>query len=459
MSSQYEGVIKMVRFLGSVAALLWLLPAGIVVAAEAAPAQPAPPAGAETAAPAASQPPEIEEAHKIFRAGDLDKAMKTLQAAIQKNPDLSPPQVIMAKWFAAANQGEMVRGALERATVSAPNDPEAFQILGDVAMRNRQVTEAGLLFEKAYAVARNLKEPGPRIASIKRRALAGLAMVAEARQDWPGAQTQLEALVAEDPKDASALQQLGHVLFMQKKEDLALEKLREAAKLNPSLLGAEATVAQLYQQAGDVKNAGKWMLEAIKANPRDAKTRVTAAQWSFEIGKLDQAEEQAKAAVQLEPESLNCQLVRGLVALLRKDYKTAEEFYGKAHLQAPSNFTATNNLALALAGQEEESKKRLGLEYAQVNARVYPDQSEAFSTAGWALYRIGRIDEAEVNLRKAASLPRPSPDTFYFLARVALDRGRKDEAKMILQVPALKSSMPYLMRKEAESLIEELSGR
>ena len=44
----------------------------------------------------------------------------------------------------------------------------AFQILGDVAMRNRQVTEAGLLFEKAYGIARNLKEPGPRIASIMR---------------------------------------------------------------------------------------------------------------------------------------------------------------------------------------------------------------------------------------------------------------------------------------------------
>jgi tetratricopeptide (TPR) repeat protein len=447
----------MVRFFGLATAFLWALPAGGIVAAEAAPAQPAPPAGAETAA--ASQPPEIEEAHKIFRSGDFDKAMKTLQAAIQKNPDLSPPQVIMARWFAAANQGDMVRGALEQTIATAPNDPEAYQILGDVAMRNGQVTEAGLLFEKAYGIARSLKEPGPRISSIKRRALAGLAMVAEARQDWAGAQTQLEALLAEDPKDAPALQRLGHVLFAQKKEDLALEKLREAAKLNASLLGAEATLAQFYQQAGDVKNAGKWMLEAIKASPRDAKTRVAAAQWSLEIGKLDQAEDQAKAAVQLEPESLNAQLVRGQVALLRKDYKTAEEFYEKAHLEAPRNFVATNNLALALAGQEEESKRRLGLDYAQINVRVYPEQSEAFSTIGWALYRLGRLDEAEANLRKAISLPRAAPDTYYFLARVMLDRGRKDDAKMILQAPALKTSVPFLMRKEAELLTEELSGR
>jgi tetratricopeptide (TPR) repeat protein len=449
----------MSRFLACFAALFWLLPTAIAAAAEAAPAQSTPPAAAEGAAAAASQPPELEEAFKVFRAGDLDRAMKTLQAAAQKNPDLAPAQVIMAKWFMAANQGDMARGALERATSGAPNDPEAYQILGDVALRNRQVTEAGLLFEKAYGLARNVKEPGPRITALKRRTLAGLAMVAEARQDWPGAQTQLEALLAEDPKDAAALEQLGHVLFVQKKEDLAVEKLREAAKLNPAFLNAEATVAQLYQQAGDVKNAGKWMLESIKANPRDAKTRIAAAQWSFEIGKLDQAEEQAKAAAQLEPGSLNAQLVRGLVALLRKDYKTAEEFYEKAHLQAPSNFAATNNLAMALLGQDEESKKRLGLEYAQINTRVFSDESEAFSTAGWAFYRLGRIEEAEANLRKAANMPRPSPDTFYFLARLMLDRGRREEAKMLLQTQALKSSAPFLMRKEAEALNEELSGR
>jgi len=403
--------------------------------------------------------PEIEEAAKIFRSGDYDGALKALQAAGKKYPDLPPPQVIMAGWFAASNQGAMARGALEQAVIASPNDPEAYQLLGETAMRNRAVTEAGLLFEKVLALTRGVKDPTPRIVSLKRRALGGLASVAEARQDWSAAQTHLEALLAEEPKNAMALQQLGRVLFMQKKEDLAVEKLREAAKANESLLGAEVTLAQLCQQAGDVKNAGKWMLEAIKASPRDAKTRVAAAQWSYEIGKLDQAEEQAKAAVQLDPESLDCQLIRGLVALVRKDFKTAQEFYEKAHLRAPSNFTATNNLAMALAGQDEESKRRLALEYAQINARVYPDQAEALSTLGWAYYRLGRLDEAEANLRKAVSLPRPTPDTFYFLARILIERGRKDDAKTILQSPAMKSPAPYLMRKEAETLLEELSGR
>mgnify|MGYP003758657427 CR=1 FL=1 len=432
---------------------------GVACFGEFAAAQPPAGPAPEGTATAAPKIPELAEAAKVFRSGDYDSALKMLQAAAKKYPELPPPQVVMAGWFAASSQGAMTRGALEQAVTDSPNDPEAYQLLGEMAMRSRQVAEAGLLFEKVAALTSGAKDPASRIASFKQRALGGLAAVAEARRDWVGAQTHLEALLAAEPKNAAALQQLGRMLFMQKKEDLAVEKFREAAKLDEGLAGAEVTMAQLYQQEGDVKNAGKWMLEAIKANPRDAKTRVASAQWSYEIDKLDQAEEQAKAAVQLDPDSFNGQLVRGLVALARKDFKTAQEFYEKAHLQAPGNLTATNHLALALAGQEEESKRRLAVEYAQINARVFPDQVEALATLGWTYYRTNRIDEAEVALRKANSLGRPTPDTLYFLARVMADRGRKEDAKMILESPIMKSPGAYLMRKEAEALLAELSGR
>ncbi len=416
-------------------------------------------AAAEGAAASEAKIPELEEAAKLFRIGDYDGAMRAMQAAIKTHPELPPAEVMMASWFAAGNQPAMTHDACQRAVMAAPNDPEPYQILGEMLMRNRQIVEATLLFEKALSLVESSKQATPRLKSIKVRSLGGLAAAAMARQAWDVAQSQLEALLNEDPKNASALQQLGQALFMQKKEDLALEKLREAAKLDDTLLGGEATLAQLYHQIGDEKSAGKWMLEAIKASPRDPKTRILAAQWSYDIGKFDQAEEQAKAAVQLDPTSLNAQLIRGAVALIRKDFKTAQEFYEKAHLQSPSHLTATNNLALALAEQEEESKRRLALEYAQINARIYPEQSETLATLGWALYRLGRLDEAQSTLGKAISLPRPSPDTFYFAARVVAERGRKDEARMLLQSPIMKTTAPYLMRKEAEALLEQLSGR
>ncbi len=282
-------------------------------------------------------------------------------------------------------------------------------------------------------------------------------MVAGARQDWPAAQKYLEGLLAEDPKNAAALQELARVLFQQKKANDALLRLKEAAAADPNVVTPEAILAQYYEQAGDRTNATRFMVEALKVNPRDLKTRLVAAQWSWETDQLKQAAEQADAALQLDPNSIEALILRGIVALFQKDAKKAEECFQQAHLLSPANFAASNNLALALAEQDDEAKKRRALEYAQVNYRLNPNPrpAEAASTLGWVLYRLGRLDEAEAALAQAARAGNLSADTAYYIARVQVDRGQKDQARQLLE-QALKTTRPFLLRKEAETLLESL---
>jgi tetratricopeptide (TPR) repeat protein len=116
-----------------------------------------------------------------------------------------------------------------------------------------------------------------------------------------------------------------------------------------------------------------------------------------------------------------------------------------------------NNLALALAGQNDDAKRRLALEYAQLNARQYPDQPDAAAMLGWVLYRQGRVEEAEANFRKvlSASGGRASQDTLYFLARYFADRNRKEDARRFLE-SAMKSPGTFLLRQDARALLNEL---
>lgn len=402
--------------------------------------------------------PELDEPLKEFRTGNVVGALQLLRAAAKKNPELPPPQVILAAWLAEVNQPGMARTALETATLEVPDDPEPYLILADLALRDRQVAEASLLLGKGYDLLAGTRISPKRAAVLKRRALVALATLADSRRDWMQAQKYLESLLAADPKNASAVEQLGRVLFQLKKPEEALAKLQEAAKLDPAnILAPEATLAQLYQQSGDKENAAKWMVAAIKANPRDARVRRVAAQWSLEIGRLDQAEEQAKAALQLDPDSPLSLTVRGTVAMVRKDYKTAEECFGKAHLLAPGNFAALSNLALTLAEEESPAKRRLALEYAQILSRLFPDQADAAGALGWTLYKLGRVDEAELVLRKAVSAPSVSRDTLYFYARVLTDRGRKEEALKLLEAAlAAKPSASFLRRADAEALLGDL---
>lgn len=403
--------------------------------------------------------PESQEALSVFRTGDLDGTFQRLERLAAKHPELPPPKVVMAAWLLEIDQPAMARNALQQAVLDKRDDPEAYLALGEIALRGRQLAEAELLFAKANELLQAAKIAPQRLPVLKRRALAGLVTVADTRRDWLQAEKHLQSLLADDPNNAAALEQLGRVLFQQKKPAEALERLRQAARLDRTVLAPEAILAQLYQQSGDIQNAHKWMAAAINANPRDARVRVAAAQWSYEVGRLEEAETQAKAAVQLDPDSFGANLYRGLIATARKDYPTAEQFLQKAHLRSPANMTAITSLALALAEQQSPAKRRLALDYAQVASRLYPDESEAAAALGRVLYRLGRLDEAESALRRAVSVLRPTPQTLYFYARLLADRGRPEEARKLLQTPPMQASVPSYLDAELRALREELDKK
>ena len=47
------------------------------------------------------------------------------------------------------------------------------------------------------------------------------------------------------------------------------------------------------------------------------------------------------------------------------------------------------------------------------------------------------------------------PDTAYYLAQISFDRGRRDDAKQLLQA-ALKNEQPFYKRTDAEALLERI---
>lgn len=440
------------RLFGTMLSFALILSGGV---AQVALAQPPSGARAEGAMPGGMRVPELEEAIARLRAGDTEGGLAKIRAAVQKRPELSAPQVILAQWHASVNQTSAARAALEQAVIELPTDPEPYLILGEMALRGRQVTEAGLLFEKVNEMLKTSKDTSKRRMQLKQRAVVGLAAVAESRMNWKAAGDYLQELLTDDPKNALALQQLGRILFHQKKLEQALEKLREAVKINEELLTPEAELARLFQQAGDLPNSSKYMVAAIKANPRDYKTRLVAAQWSFETNSFENAEKQAEAALQLDPESLDAKYLRGTAALFLKKYDVAESWLQKAHLQSPSHLATITNLALALVEQKDETKRQLAQEYIELISRGYTDVSEVMSTRGWVLYRVGRLEEAELALRKAFSSGRPSPDSFYYFARLRVDRGHKEEARQMLEA-ALRLPGVFCWRQECEALLAQL---
>jgi Tfp pilus assembly protein PilF len=410
-----------------------------------------------SSAPTEEKNPDLVAALARFRNQDFAGAQQLLKEAVSKGNDLPPAQLILAEWFTQANQTQAARVALERAVLDEPADPEIYVIMSDLALREGRFTEAELALDKATAVLEGFTKSARRKQMLIPRVHANLAAVSEWREAWAKAAEHLAAWLKFDPQSAVAMQRMGRVLFAQGKREEALQQFRAAANVDKTALNPDAIMGRLYEQAGERGKAKASMDAAVKAAPADLKTQLTVSQWALDTGQLAAAQEHADAASKIDPSSLEAKQVRGTVALFQRDYKVAEDCFQAVLIQAPANFAASNNLALALCSQDDESKKRRALEYAQVNVRQYPRQAEAYSTMGWILYDMGQRDEAEKALRTAASSGTVSPDTAYYLARLDIDRDRKAEAKLILE-SAVKATGLFMFRKEADDLLAQLTA-
>jgi tetratricopeptide (TPR) repeat protein len=419
------------------------------------------PSAAETA-PAATgdgtdQMPEVQKAIEAFKKGDVDGAKTQLAAARAKNADLSPPQVILAGFYSQMNNAAGVRNSLEKAVVETPDDPEAYVVLGDIAFGGGRITEAELLFQKASSLLTKLTQSKKRKDNLTLRVLGGMATVAQAREQWATAQKYLEQVLKLEPKNIVALRRLARVQFQQGNAAGALDqlKLAEAAQPeSPNQVSSAATLATFYLGAGDTDNARQWIEYALKKNPRQLGTRLTAAQMMLEMGDFNKAAGEAAAAAQLDPNSLPAKILRGVVALFQQDYAGAAGYFESAHLQAPDNFEAKNNLALALAEQDDQAKKQRALAFAQENARLNQQRPEAISTYGWALYQAGRVAEADRVLQQLLRVGNFAPDTAFYMAQVAYDQGRQDQAKQLLEA-ALKSKV-FSRKADAKALLAKI---
>lgn len=400
---------------------------------------------------------EIRDAMERFQNRDIAGALAMLQSAVKKHPELPPPQIIMAQFSIAANQPAMVLSWLRKAVREAPNDPEAFVMLGQHALSNRRTIEAELLFLNANKLLGQFEGDAKRKETLQTDVYARLANLAGSRKDWKTAQSHVDALLKIQPDNAGAIRLLGRSLFEQKQPAEALAQLKKAAVIDKDSLTPEAILAQWYEAAGSRANATKYMIAALTAKPKDFKTRLAAAEWALQAHEFDQARQQADLAIQLDPDSQGAKQLAGSIAIFQKDYAAAEKYLKAVLDRSPASFAVSNNLALALCEQDDPVKKQLALDYARINSRLYPKDVEPASTHGRVLFRLGKLAEAEQAFRHATSLSRNlTPDTAYYIACVYAERDRKEEAKRLLR-SALKSEGLFSQRQDAEALLQRLS--
>jgi tetratricopeptide (TPR) repeat protein len=409
------------------------------------------------APPSAATRPEITEldrAREYFERGEFARCLESLKTARLANPELLPPQVMLAELHLGANHKAQARAALDQSAAQEPGCAEIYLLLGTMALGDGRGTEAAVLFEKVRSLAAGSSEP------IRKRlqadASAGLAVVAERRGDWPAATACLCTWLESNPKDGPARLRLARAFFRQAKRDKVLAELQRAVQDDPALAPAAILMARFYSETGDVKKAGEWIEYAVKTTPRDPRAQLGAALHYLENDQVERARGHAEAAAKLEPSSVPIKEARGLIAWHRKDYPEAERLFQEIVADAPGNSAARCFWALALAEQPAASKHSRALELVESLARSDSSPGPVLTALGWVYHKNGRRDDAERALRAALQSGTAGADAPYYLARVLTERGRNADVGPLLQL-ALEVPGRFAFRNEAREWLARAS--
>ncbi|WP_165402911.1 tetratricopeptide repeat protein [Pseudoxanthomonas winnipegensis] len=128
------------------------------------------------------------------------------------------------------------------------------------------------------------------------------------------------------------------------------------------------------------------------------------------------------------PDDNNLLYARGLAWERRDRIDRAEADLRRVLVTDPTNTAALNALGYTLADRTDRYKEALELiDRARAAA---PDEAAIIDSYGWVLYRLGRKDEALVQLRRAYTLMK-DPEIAAHLGQLLWEKGQHEEARKL----------------------------
>lgn len=398
---------------------------------------------------------EIEKAGEALARGQAEEAFRLLLEAVKKNPALPPARLMYARMLVSMNQAAPGRANLELAAAEEPEHPEIYLTFAKLSLSEGRISDAVLNCTKALELSQSPRWTADQKKNYQREARQALANAYEARKDWPAARAQLFAWLELEPRNGLVRQRLARALFYMNKPDEALTELAAAVKDDPALDPPAVSMGRLWASKQEFKKAQEQFDAAVKKESGNYKVHLAYADFLLSKGDVDAAKIHAEAAAKIDPKAREVRSVLGLVARHTRDYKEAMRLFQDILNETPADQFASNQLALVLADQSDESARRKALQFAEMNARQYPRSAEAMATLGYVCYRTGNLDNAQKALQASISGGQASSDTAYYLALLLNDRKEYEEAKRLLK-GALDSPGGFVFRKDAQALYDKL---
>jgi tetratricopeptide (TPR) repeat protein len=205
----------------------------------------------------------------------------------------------------------------------------------------------------------------------------------------------------------------------------------EAAKKLPNDRMLQLTLAGQEADSGKPDEAIARVKAMLKGTADDREIYIALAQMQSRLKRWKEAEESIAKAIELSPKSEDknyAMFVAGSIYERQKKYEQAETYFRKVVQDDPRNATALNYLGYMLADRGNHLEEALG--FVRRAVALDPQNGAFLDSLGWAYFKMGKMELAEENLRKAADRMASDPTVHDHLGDLYQQTGRLKQAVM-----------------------------
>jgi putative PEP-CTERM system TPR-repeat lipoprotein len=359
------------------------------------------------------------------RGGDPTEIESLLKKALTANPQSINARFALVAFYARRGDGKQALLAAQEANAASPNDPRTLELLGQVQQATGDATLAVGTFSKLVAAQPDALGPLLRLAG---------ALVAV--QDYDKAIEKMREAQKINPERFEVSRQLAIVYDLAGRSEQALLEIKAMQRRQPGDMRG-------YQLEGDFwAGQQKWQeaeaafRAAQKHAPEDGMVAVKLYATITKAGQAVAANAAADKWLQEHPKDVVLRNYLGERALQKHDYKAAARYYQAVVAQQPDNAMFLNNLAW-VAGELGDSK---ALSYAEKASTLAPTSPAILDTLGMLLVKKGDLTQGLEKLQQAAQLAPNQADIRLHLAKTLIKAGDKAAARKELEVLAQASS-------------------
>jgi Flp pilus assembly protein TadD len=417
------------------------------------------------AAPQARGPMLLQIQRLLARAKDKQASYTILQNISKPYGDLMETHLALAQGAFGMGDGATAQREAAAAMKIKPDSELAVLTAAQVASNNKDATKLVTDFLRKYPDAREVR--------------VAYARSLVEQKDFKLARTQFETLLKEDGEDATTLFALGvlsaqtdqlkdaeyylqrylQVLSAQPEEDRdpsqallllsriaeerrdldsALRYLDQAEPGTEGYLNIQVRRAQLLARKNDIEGARKALEDAQAESTNDGEQlQLLLAESSLlrDANRNQEAADVLKGGLQRFPNNTDLLYDYSMVLEKLGKFDEMEKSLRRVMQLAPGNQHAYNALGYSLADRNIRLPE--ALELIQKAADLAPEDPFIADSLGWVLFRLGRNEQAETQMRRAYGL-RPDVEIGVHLGEVLWTNGKQDEARKVWREVSLK---------------------